>query len=193
MKLQGYQAALSAPSAPVLDNAPPLPVGSTGQVLLWADGAPAWSELSSVSNPFDQSLNTTDDPTFLSGSFASLFDGTGGSVSYAQSAYNAGNATSATSATNAYWASWANGADHADSAGTAYYAGSAGTADCAYYAAGASTANIAIHADPAINFPNFFNFTQGASIADQVGTVSVADFNAVLAILRAMQAIATLP
>ena len=160
MKLQGYQAALSAPSAPVLENAPPLPVGATGQVLLWADGAPAWSELP---NSFDQPLNTTDDPTFLSGSFASLFDGTSGSVAYAQSAAFAG------------YANWAS------------------TADCAYYAAGASTANIASHADPAINFPNFFNFTQGASIADQVGTVSVADFNAVLAILRAMQAIATLP
>ena len=164
MKLQGYQAALSAPSAPVLENAPPLPVGATGQVLLWADGAPAWSELP---NSFDQPLNTTDDPTFLSGSFASLFDGTSGSVAYAQSAARAGDANWAETAGYANNANWANNASYAYSALSAYSA----------------------YSD--INFPTFFSFTQGAAIPNQVGTVSVADFNAVLAILRAMQAIAT--
>ena len=164
MKLQGYQAALSAPSAPVLENAPPLPVGSTGQVLLWADGAPAWSELP---NSFDQPLNTTDDPTFLSGSFASLFDGTSGSVAYAQSAAFAG---------------YANWASTADDASYASYANWASTASYAIYAS---------YAASDINFPTFFSFTQGAAIPNQVGTVSAADFNAVLAILRAMKAIAT--
>ena len=182
MKLQGYQAALSAPSAPVLENAPPLPVGATGQVLLWADGAPAWSELP---NSFDQPLNTTDDPTFLSGSFASLFDGTSGSVAYAQSAAFAGYANWAITADDASYASYANWANWASTADDASYAS---------YANWASTASYAIYASYAasdINFPTFFSFTQGAAIPNQVGTVSAADFNAVLAILRAMKAIAT--
>ena len=158
MKLQGYQADLSAPSAPVLENTPPLPVGSPGQVLLWADGAPAWSELPSGGNPFNQPLNTTDDPTFLSGSFASLFDASGGNVA------------------NADYAATPANADYAVNAANATYANSAGYAS---------------FGDAGATIPTFFGFAQGAPIADQVGTVSVASFNAVLAILRAMLVITT--
>ena len=64
-----------------------------------------------------------------------------------------------------------------------------------YYGNGLYLSNVAAAtaatAASGVNAPSFFGFTQGTAIADVSGGVSDADFNAVLAILRASQLIAT--